>query len=81
MNDIQKKIKTVHQMISMILVSGDAVDVMAGARIKLKEAYNLAGDKSVLWEAHKQAEKAAQEVCKARQSMIRRDELTEAEDG
>lgn len=81
MNDIQKLIHEAHRMISIIAISGDAVDVMAGARIKLKEAYNLAGDKSALWEAHKQAEKAAQEVCKARQSMIRRDELKENEDG
>lgn len=81
MNDIQKKIKTVHQMISMILVSGDAVDVMTAARSTLNEAYKLAGDKSELWKAHKQAEKAAQEVCKARKSMIRCDELKEAEDG
>lgn len=57
MNDIQKKIKAVHQMISMILVSGDAVDVMVAARSTLNEAYKLAGDKSALWEAHKQADK------------------------
>lgn len=58
MNDIQKKINEAHQMISIISVSGDAVDVMAGARIRLKEAYELAGDKSALWDAHKQAENA-----------------------
>lgn len=57
MNDIQKLINEAHRMISIIAISGDAVDVMAGARIKLKEAYNLAGDKSALWEAHKQADK------------------------
>ena len=44
-------------MVSAIPVSGDAVDVMAGARIHLKEAFRLAGDKSALWDAHKQAEK------------------------
>ena len=57
MNDIQKKINEVHKMISIIAVSGDAVDVMSAARINLKEAYRLAGDQSALWEAHKQAEK------------------------
>lgn len=57
MNDIQKAIHEAHRMISVIPVSGDAVDVMAGARINLKNAYELAGDKSALWEAHKQAEK------------------------
>lgn len=56
MNDIQKKIEDAHRMISVIAVSGDAVDVMAGARIKLLEAFQLAGDKSALWEAHKLAE-------------------------
>ncbi|MBD5161426.1 MAG: hypothetical protein HDT14_05310 [Oscillibacter sp.] len=56
MNDIQKKIEEAHRMVSVIAVSGDAVDVMAGARIKLKEAFQLAGDKSALWEAHKLAE-------------------------
>lgn len=58
MNDIQKRIKTAHQMISTILVSGDAVDMMAAARAKLGEAYEMAGDKSALWAAHKQTEKA-----------------------
>lgn len=57
MNEIQKAIQWAHRMISVIPVSGDAVDVMSGAREKLKEAYDLAGDKSVLWEAHKLAEK------------------------
>lgn len=56
MNDIQKKIDEAHRMISVIAVSGDAVDVMAGARIKLREAFQLAGDKSALWDAHKLAE-------------------------
>lgn len=57
MNEIQKKIKNAHKMISMILVSGDAVDIMTAARATLIEAYKLAGDKSALGEAHKQAEK------------------------
>lgn len=57
MNDIQKAIQEAHRLVSIIPVSGDAVDVMSAARINLKEAYRLAGDKSALWEAHKQAEK------------------------
>lgn len=61
MNDIQKKINEVHRMISIIPVSGDAVDVMSAARIKLKEAYEMAGDKSALWDAHKLAEKEKRE--------------------
>lgn len=61
MNDIQKMIMEAHRMVSIIAVSGDAVDVMAGARIKLKEAYEMAGDKSALWEADKQADKQADE--------------------
>lgn len=57
MNDIQKEINEAYRMVSAIPVSGDAVDVMAGARIHLKEAFKLAGDKSALWGAHKLAEK------------------------
>lgn len=57
MNDIQKLIEEAHRMISVIAVSGDAVDVMSRARIKLKEAFQLAGDKLALWEAHKLANK------------------------
>lgn len=57
MNDIQKAVQEVHRLVSLIPVSGDAVDVMAAARINLKDAYKLAGDQSALWEAHKQAEK------------------------
>lgn len=61
MNDIQKKIQEAHRLISVINVSGDAVDVMAAARIKLKEAFDMAGDKSALWEAHKLADKPGKE--------------------
>lgn len=57
MNDIQKAIQEAHRLVSIIPVSGDAVDVMSAARINLKEAYKLAGDKSALLEARKQAEK------------------------
>ena len=57
MNDIQKAVQEAHRLVSLIHVSGDAVDVMAAARINLKDAYKLAGDQSALWEAHKQAEK------------------------
>ena len=64
MNDIQAKILEARRMVSTILVSGDAVDVMAGARIMLKEAFELAGSKSALWEAHKQAEKEGEKVNK-----------------
>lgn len=57
MNDIQKAIQEARRLVSIIPVSGDAVDVMSAARINLKEAYRLAGDKSALWEAQKQEEK------------------------
>lgn len=56
MNNIQKKIEEAYRMISAASVSGDSVDVMAGARIKLRDAFKLAGDKSALWDAHKLAE-------------------------
>lgn len=62
MNEIQNKINDAYKMISSILVSGDAVDVMSGARIVLKDAYQLAGDKSALWEAHKLAEKGEEKT-------------------
>lgn len=61
MNKIQEKISEAHKMVSIISVSGDAVDVMAGARVYLKEAFELAGDKSALWDAHKLAEKEKQD--------------------
>ncbi len=35
MNEIQKAIQEAHRMISVIPVSGDAVDVMAAARLNL----------------------------------------------
>lgn len=61
MNDIQKKLSEAHKMISIIFVSGDAVDVMSAARLRIKEAYEMAGDKSALWDAHKLADKEKQE--------------------
>ena len=61
MNDIQKKLSKAHKMISIISVSGDAVDVMSAARLRIKEAYEMAGDKSALWDAHKLADKEKQE--------------------
>ena len=61
MNDIQKKIHEAHRMISSIPVMGESVDIMAGARITLKDAFEMAGDKSALWEAHKQADKLEKE--------------------
>lgn len=56
MNEIQKIIEEAYRMISTVAVSGNSVDVMAGARIKLRDAFKLAGDKSALWDAHKLAE-------------------------
>lgn len=56
MNNIQKKIEEAYRMISAADVRGDSVDVMAGARIKLRDAFALAGDKSALWDAHKLAD-------------------------
>lgn len=43
MNDVQKKIQEAYRMVSVIPVSGDAVDLMAGARIHMKEAFEAAG--------------------------------------
>lgn len=65
MNDIQKSVQEARRLVSLIPVSGDAVDVMAAARINLKDAYKLAGDQSALWEAHKQAEKRKETEAKA----------------
>lgn len=56
-NAIRKELNEAYKMLSVISVSGSAVDVMAGARIHLKEAFKLAGDKSALWDAYKLAEK------------------------
>lgn len=42
MNDVQKKIQEAYRMVSVIPVSGDAVDLMAGARIQMKEAFEAA---------------------------------------
>ena len=61
MNEIQKKSQEARRLISIIPVSGDAVDVMAAARIQLAGAIDAAGDKSALWEAHKMAEKEEQD--------------------
>ena len=44
MNEIQKKIQEARRLISIIPVSGDAVDVMAAARIQLAGAIDAAGD-------------------------------------
>lgn len=57
MNEIQEKINDAYKLISALSVSGDVVDVIAAARVALKGAYQLAGDKSALLEAHKLAEK------------------------
>ena len=39
MKDIMKDINTAFTLISGILVSGDAVDAMAAARVKLRHAF------------------------------------------
>lgn len=57
MNDIQKKLDSVYNLLTRISVNGDGVDLMATAKIHLRNAYKTAGDKSALWEAHKLAEK------------------------
>lgn len=44
MNDIQKELNDAYRMLSIIQVSGEAVDVMAAVRSKLKAAYKLADD-------------------------------------
>lgn len=42
MNEIQKKIQEAYRHLSAIPVSGDGVEVMAAARIRLRGAYELA---------------------------------------
>lgn len=42
MTEIQKEIKEAFELVSAILVSGDAVDVMAAARNHLRTAYGMA---------------------------------------
>ena len=42
MNKIQETLNDAYKMLSIIQVSGEAVDVMAAVRAKLKEAYKLA---------------------------------------
>lgn len=42
MNEIQKKIQEVYRHLSALPVSGDGVEVMAAARILLREAFKLA---------------------------------------
>lgn len=42
MTDLQKEINEVFKLISAISVSGDAVDIMAAVRVRLRSAYNLA---------------------------------------
>ena len=44
MNKIQETLNDAYKMLSIIQVSGEAVDVMAAVRSKLKEAYKLADD-------------------------------------
>lgn len=42
MYEIQKKINEAYKLISTLSVSGDVVDVIAAARARLKEAFELA---------------------------------------
>lgn len=57
MNDIQKKLDSVYNLLTRISVNGDGVDLMATAKSLLRDAYKISGDKSALWEAHKLADK------------------------
>lgn len=47
MRDIMKDVDSAFQMISSIHVAGDAVDMMAVARAKLKDAYRKLEEKAV----------------------------------
>ena len=42
MNEIQKKISTAMKYLSALSVSGDAVDVVAAVKVRLREAIELA---------------------------------------
>lgn len=44
MNKIQETLNDAYRMLSIIQVSGEAVDVMAAVRSKIKAAYKLADD-------------------------------------
>lgn len=44
MNELQKKLDSVFQLLGKLPVTGDAVDIMFCVRQELREAYKLAGD-------------------------------------
>ena len=43
MNEAQKEIKAALDLLSSLSVRGDVVDFMAAVKIRLREAYRLAG--------------------------------------
>lgn len=45
MNELQKELENVYQLIGMVPVKGDAVDLIAGARAGLRKAFQLAAEK------------------------------------
>ncbi len=45
MEELKKEIQGAYELLSAMRVSGDAVDVMAAARCKLRRAWELAGGK------------------------------------
>lgn len=45
MTDLQKELDAAFKLLSAVPVSGDAVDVMAAARERLRAAYKLAEEK------------------------------------
>ena len=42
MSEIQKELDEVYKLVSVVQVSGDAVDVIATVRARLRKAYELA---------------------------------------
>ena len=44
-NDIQKEIDEAYKFIGALQASGDAVDLIASARLHLRKAYELAAEK------------------------------------
>ena len=48
MNEITKRIEQAYAHISKLSVSGDAVELLALARVELREAHRLADRKSVV---------------------------------
>ena len=45
MTEIQKEIDEAYKIVSTLQVSGDAVDLIATARLHLRKAYELAAEK------------------------------------